>query len=218
MANTFDRRVIANETLAVLRQLCDFGDARLGGGAALSGVDLHHRLSNDVDIFFPDRLEHRATVARLSELAESVSASARIVRDAGHLVRAVVQTPVGSVVLDLVHDPVPRIEPEGRHVEGIRVESLADLRAAKLTCILSRSEPRDLVDLLFLDRAGYPPDADLGLALSKDAGVDPAVLAWLLGQFPTSPLPAMLVPLGSLELVEFRDALGERFRKQAVGD
>ena len=61
-----------------------------------------------------------------------------------------------------------------RRLEGIVVESLSDLRANKLTCILSRSEPRDLVDLYFLDRAGHPPERDLELALKKDAGIDPA--------------------------------------------
>lgn len=87
---------------------------------------------------------------------------------------------------------------------------------ALLTCILSRSEPRDLVDLLFLDRAGYPPEADLALALRKDAGIDPGIIAWLLGQFPTEPLPIMLAPLAPGELVTFRDELRERFRRLAL--
>ena len=69
--------------------------------------------------------------------------------------------------------PTPAVESSGTRVEGVVVESLADLRANKLTCLLSRSEPRDLVDLLFLDRAGYPPERDLMLALRKDAGLDP---------------------------------------------
>jgi hypothetical protein len=98
----------------------------------------------------------------------------------------------------------------------VLVESLADLRANKLTCILSRSEPRDLVDLLFLDRAGYPPEHDLTLALRQNAGLDPSVLAWLLGQFPVTPLPRMLVPLTPAELTAFRDDLRERFRQAAV--
>jgi predicted nucleotidyltransferase component of viral defense system len=34
-------------------------------------------------------------------------------------------------------------------VEGITVDSLADLSANKVTCLLSRAEPRDLVDLCF---------------------------------------------------------------------
>jgi hypothetical protein len=86
----------------------------------------------------------------------------------------------GPLELDLIHEAVPDIEAAPPPVEGVIVESLADLRANKLTCILSRSEPRDLVDLLFLDRAGFPPDQDLELALRKDAGIDPGVLAWLL--------------------------------------
>ena len=60
---------------------------------------------------------------------------------------------------------------------------------------------------MFLDRAGHSPEADLPLALRKDAGIDPGVLAWLLRDSPTSPLPQMLTPLREAELVQFRDAL-----------
>ncbi len=67
-----------------------------------------------------------------------------------------------------------------------------------------------------IDRAGHPPEADLSLAVQKDAGIDPAVLAWLLGQFPTHPLPLMLEPLTEDELRQFRDALRERFRRIAI--
>lgn len=95
------------------------------------------------------------------------------------------------------------------------LESLPDLRASKLTCLLSRSEPRDLVDLLFLDRAGFAPEADLSLALEKDGGIDPGVLAWLLGQFPIDPLPIMLVPLTRDDLAASRSSLRERFRRAA---
>lgn len=112
-------------------------------------------------------------------------------------------------------EPVPDIEPAPPPIDGVIVESLADLRV-KLTCILSRSEPRDLVDLLFLDRAGYPPERELPLALRKDAGIDPGMLAWLLGEFPVEPLPIMLQPLDAHELRMFRDDLRERFRRLAV--
>ena len=101
-------------------------------------------------------------------------------------------------------------------IEGVVIESLTDLRANKLTCILSRSEPRDLVDLYFLDRAGFPPELDLDIALRKDSGIDPGVLAWLLTQFPTRPLPVMLEPLTTEQLEKFRDALAERLRRSAT--
>ena len=70
--------------------------------------------------------------------------------------------------------------------------------------------------MLFLDRAGYPPEHDIQLALKKDAGVDPGVIAWLLGQFPVEPLPVMLMPLDSKELRAFRDDLRERFRRLSL--
>jgi hypothetical protein len=84
--------------------------------------------------------------------------------------------------------------------------------------LLSRSEPRDLVDVLFLDRAGFRPELDLAGAVTKDAGVDPSALAWLLTQFPVEPLPQMLSPLTAAELREFRDALSERLRKVALDE
>lgn len=89
-------------------------------------------------------------------------------------------------MVDLQNPPPP--------IEGVVIESLQDRRASKLTCILSRSDPRDRVDLLFLERAGFRPELDLALALQKDAGIDVGALAWLLNDFPVAPLRMMLVP------------------------
>lgn len=72
------------------------------------------------------------------------------------------------------------------------------------------------MDLLFLDRAGYPPEADLPLALEKDSGTDPGVLAWLLRDFPLEPLPSMVRGLDPAELARFRDELCERMRRAAL--
>lgn len=72
------------------------------------------------------------------------------------------------------------------------------------------------MDLLFLDRGGYPPEYDLVLALRKDAGMDPEVLAWLLAGYPVTPLPSMLEPLDTSTLDRFRSDLQERFRRLAV--
>jgi len=88
-----------------------------------------------------------------------------------------------------------------------------DLRASKLTCLLSRAEPRDLVDVLFLERSGYPPEQDLALALQKDTGMDPGILAWLLKDFPVRPLPQMLIVLTIDELLRYRDDLAERLKR-----
>jgi hypothetical protein len=188
----------------------------LGGGAALSGAHLSHRLSRDLDLFCHRLDEVRELVAAIPDVAAETGVPIRVVRDAATFVRAVTELPDRSFDIDLVYEAVPDLEPPPPPVEGIIIESLADLRASKLTCILSRSEPRDLVDLLFLERAGHRVENDLPLALQKDGGIDPGVLAWLLGQFPLEPLPEMLEPLGPDELREFRDALRERLRRLAT--
>jgi predicted nucleotidyltransferase component of viral defense system len=190
----------------------------LGGGAALAGAFLSHRVSRDIDLFCHDAEEHRALVRNLGDRAAESNGTIVVQRDGGSFVRAELTLSDRSLTVDVVHEPLPDIEAPPPPIESIVVESLTDLRASKLTCILSRAEPRDLVDLLYLDRAGYPPERDLHLALEKDAGTDPAILAWLLRQFPVAPLPTMLLPLSSEELLQFRDELAERLRRLAVPD
>ena len=212
----FDPRIVPPSVVAFLQSCGQVAPFHLGGGAALAGVHLRHRLSADADLFVHDRQAHRDLVQALPAIAEAGGAHVEIRRDTGSLVRAGLRTGAHAIELDVIYEPVADIEIPPPPVDGVLVESLVDLRANKVTCILSRSEPRDLVDLLFLDRAGYAPEADLANALRKDAGVDPGALAWLLGQFPVEPLPEMLEPLSAEELVRYRDTLRERFRRLAV--
>ncbi|HXU82547.1 MAG TPA: nucleotidyl transferase AbiEii/AbiGii toxin family protein [Polyangia bacterium] len=216
MEPRFDRRIIGPDVLALLQACQRRVPFHLGGGAALAGAHLRHRLSADADLFLHDRGAHRDLVRALPDAAQETGVAVQLLRDAGSFVRAQVLLPAGPLELDLVHDPVPDVEPPPPPIEGIVVESLADLRANKLTCILSRSEPRDLVDLLFLSRAGFAPERDVSLAIRKDAGMDPGILAWLLREFPVTPLPVMLVPLTSDELTQFRDELAQRMKAIAV--
>jgi hypothetical protein len=217
MRKTFDRRVVPDSVLDFIRACQVRIPCHLGGGAALAGVYLGHRTTGDIDLFVHDAEDMRALVGLLPAAAADAGIGVTLLRDVGHLVRAQLAAQDGSSVeVDVVHEPVADIAPPPPPVEGILVESLTDLRASKLTCILSRSEPRDLVDLYFLDQAGFPPEKDLDAALRKDAGIDPGVLAWLLARFPTRPLPMMLEPLTADQLEEFRDALAERLRNIAL--
>ncbi len=212
MRSSFDRRVVPESVVSLLRACQDRVPCHLGGGAALSGAYLAHRLSQDVDLVCHAPDDVRLVAAHAQAIGADSGVTLRLVRDAGTFLRfEVAGAAGGGLDLDVVYEGVPDLEPPVR-LEGVLVESLADLRASKLTCLLSRSEPRDLVDLLMLDRAGFPPENDMAAALRKDGGMDPATLAWLLGQFPTRPLPKVLVDLAPEELRAFRDALANRFR------
>ncbi len=218
MRSTFDRRIVSDPVLDFVRACQTRVPCHLGGGVALAGVYLGHRMTGDVDLFAHDADDMRALAGALPGAAAQAGVSVTVLRDVGHLVRARLELPEGNPVeIDIVHEPIADVAAPPPPIEGIVVESLPDLRASKLTCILSRSEPRDLVDLLFLEQAGYPPDQDLEIALRKDAGIDPGVLAWLLAQFPTHPLPEMLVPLNCEQLQKFRDDLAARLRHRTLG-
>jgi len=213
MRSTFDRRIVSDGALTLVRSIQARAPAVLGCGAALSGACLGHRLSHDLDLFHPNQAELRVAVTSLGEVARESRSRIYIVRDAGTFVRASVRFDSDGaqrLELDLVVEPA--LTARAIEIEGSSVCSLADLRASKVTRILSRSEPRDLVDLLFLDRAGYPPEADLDRAATMNAGLDPALLGWLLRRFPVQPLPQMLVAPTVAELDAFRLALAERFR------
>jgi len=212
----FDRRVLDDASLEFVRACQRRVPCHLGGGAALAGAFLSHRLSRDIDLFCHDAREHRELARELGTVAAECGASLSVQRDGGTFLRAELTLATRVLVVDVVHETQADLEPPPPAIESVVVESLADLRASKLTCILSRAEPRDLVDLCFLERAGFPPESDLHLALKKDAGIDPGILAWLLRQFPVSPLPTMLSPLSSDDLRAYRDALAERMRKLAV--
>jgi hypothetical protein len=138
-----------------------------------------------------------------------------VVRDGGSFVRATLVLSQRSLELDIAHEPSAPLSPRDI-VDGVTIDGLADLHANKLTCLLSRSEPRDLVDLFFLDQAGLSPESALSNALTKDAGIDPGVLSHLLRDFPTQPLPQMLCPFTEEALRAFRTDLVERFRQTAL--
>jgi hypothetical protein len=217
MRKTFDRRVVPDFVLDFIRACQVRIPCHLGGGAALAGAYLSHRMTGDIDLFVHDTGDMRALVALLPGAAAEAQAAVTVLRDVGHLVRAQLDAGAGnSLEVDIVHEPVADLAAPPPPIEGIVIESLTDLRANKLTCILSRSEPRDLVDLYFLDQAGFPPERDLEIALRKDSGIDPSVLAWLLGQFPTRPLPVMLEPLTADQLEKFRDKLALRLRHRTM--
>ena len=215
MRSQFDRRIVSESTLAFVRAVQRRVRIHLGGGSALGGAWLGHRLSRDIDLICHAPEDVRNAIQALNEAASDCKGTVTLVRDAGTFVRARALLEGTPLEVDVTFEghgdlSAPVV------LEGVMLESLEDQRASKLTCLLSRTEPRDLVDLLFLDRAGHPPEGDLALAVQKDAGIDPAALAWLLSEFPTNPLPQMLEPLTEHELRQFRDDLRERFRRLAV--
>ena len=161
----------------------------LTGGAALAGFYLGHRTTDDLDLFTRDDQAFERGRFVLADVAAAVGGTLEIRQDAPGFMRAVLTRAGDGVVIDLVKDKGPGADKLER--DHIVVDSAAEILANKLTALVGRAEERDLIDVLFLERAGYSVDAALGLAVAKDGGCTPATLAWLLSEI-TIPDEAVL--------------------------
>jgi predicted nucleotidyltransferase component of viral defense system len=179
------------------------------GGAALSAVHLHHRLSEDLDFFARRELGETdlAGIAR-SLRGGGIESNLRTLGAVQSLVLSKDGQAVGKV--DFVYSPFDPIHRRTRW-RGLDVDSLLDMTVGKVHAVLSRFQPRDFVDLYLLLREG--PERDprklLGLVRAKfDVGADPFTLGErLLLARDIRILPRMLRPLDLPELVAFLEAV-----------
>lgn len=154
----------------------------LTGGAALSGFYLHHRETTDLDFFTHDREAFERGAFALRAAASHVGAEVTIKQDAPGFRRYLVTRGEESVLVDTVWERVPAAYPHKNEEGSIVLDSPEEITVNKLTTLVSRSEPRDIVDLMLLERSGCSIDAALPKALAKDGGCTPATLAWVLSQ------------------------------------
>jgi hypothetical protein len=184
-------------------------DLRLAGGAGLALL-LGHRRSDDVDLFSSSAEDVEIVAQTLEAEARAGGVHLARVRKGPTFVRLEGLSDDLPLRIDVSHDNAARLVPDGELVDGIKVESLRDQRANKLSALLGRSALRDLVDLYFLSKAGWPTLEGLADATTKDGGMDPGWLAWALSQIEIAPLPGMIVELDLDELRRFRDELVAR--------
>ncbi|MGH7845218.1 MAG: nucleotidyl transferase AbiEii/AbiGii toxin family protein [Candidatus Binatia bacterium] len=186
----------------------------LTGGTALSAFYLHHRYSEDLDLFTLDSEAFDRVPLYVADTATRIAASVASLQSAPQFRRYRLSRAVESVIVDFVKEVVPQISGEKNRFEGIVVDTLDEITANKICTVISRAEIKDYIDLYFLGRAGYPLENYIRLAQQKDAGVSQAMLAYLLSEFKLSKIPDfMIAPVSIDDLQEYFQSLA---RKLAV--
>lgn len=186
----------------------------LTGGAALAAYHLGHRTTDDLDLFTPSADLDEGVSALLS-VADEMGASIQALRTSPDFRRFLLTRGDNGVVVDLVRDRAAQIYSEKLDRDGVLVDPPAEILANKLCTLLSRGEVRDLVDVLFLERAGLRVEEALVPASTKDGGLTPAQLAWVLSQITVGPdarIPAGVTPD---ELRDFLEDLVSRLTRLA---
>ena len=188
----------------------------LTGGGALVGYHLHHRTTDDLDLFTldPDAFERGPHV--IAAVASVVGGRLEVRQDAPGFRRYAVELADGTVIVDLVLERVHQACSEKPIHDGILVDPPEEILANKLCAIVGRLEERDLVDVMALEHAGYRVEDALPHALAKDGGCTPANLAWRLSEIRIPDEAVLPGGIVGRDLAAFVRDLVARLRRAAM--
>ena len=169
-----------DEALRVINRI-DTGFYLTGGTAASRGY-LHHRFSDDLDLFVNDdnafTLWADRIIQALNQQADwQVTVELRDLR----FVRLTVLRNDFPLKIEMINDVPAHVGPIMTHSKLGRIDSAENILANKITAVVSREEPKDLADIWgFCTQTGLSLTDALENAHSKAAGIFPADVARVL--------------------------------------
>ena len=135
----------------ILRLAATYGDALvLTGGTALARLYLHHRFSDDLDLFTARPKDGDLGRDFLNLLRAEGFAVDEQLRSEG-FVRATASDGSVGIQIDVAPDN-PRIDPVAPSQLGVWAHSLREIGANKVSAVEDRFEIKDALDLYFLER------------------------------------------------------------------
>lgn len=187
----------------------------LTGGAALAGFYFGHRTTEDLDLFSapgPDLADAARTV---TEVARGCGADAVPQKTFEEFRRLLVTRGDEQCIVDLVVDRAPAVDPEKEARGSIRIDTLREIAANKLSTLLGRSELKDLIDVREILAMGAELRQVVEDGQRKDGSVDPATLAWVLSQLKISSSARLPYGVAPAALDKFRSELVGRLEDLA---
>ncbi len=183
-------------------------ESYLAGGAAIHFAPNSTRYSNDLD-FFHDSVE-RVAVAFQRDLTRAEEAGYRVRVEISQpgFIRADVSRDGAATRVDWAHDSAWRFMPLVHEARGGLLLHPMDLAVNKVLALAGRDEPRDFIDILFIDEHVLSLGAACWAAAGKDPGFTPLSLLELLkrrGRFRPE-------EFARLDLVEPFDAVAAKAR------
>jgi len=158
---------------ALTRRAPDFF---LTGGAVLAGWTLKHRATDDLDLFTASDEAMATGDAAVRGAASEIGALASSLTTTPDFHRYLITRGDDTVCVDLVRDRTPPLHSKVVR-DGIRMDDTEEIVANKIAALAGRSEVRDLVDLMALEKLGFRGEDYLADARKKDGGVSPATIS-----------------------------------------
>ena len=154
----------------------------LTGGTAASRAYLHHRFSDDLDLFVNDDNSFTLWTDRIIQtLTQQPSWQVRVELRDLRFVRLTVIRNGFPLKIEMINDVPAHIGPITVHPQLGRIDSAENILANKITAVVSREEPKDLADIWgFCMQMGLSLTDALENAHGKAAGIFPADIARVL--------------------------------------
>ena len=148
-------------------------DSYLAGGAALHFLSNSVRYSNDLD-YFNDSVERVALAFQKDQnVLESSGYAVQVEMSQPGYIRATVRKEGEQTKIEWAHDSAWRFMPTVYDEAVGYMLHPVDLAINKVLALAGRSEPRDLLDVLFAHKTILPLGALIWAAAGKDPGFTP---------------------------------------------
>jgi hypothetical protein len=158
------------------------GDFFLTGGSALSIFYLDHRLSYDLDFFTMNPVDWHYINNITIDIAQTMGADITKIVSSDLFCRYELIRNDEKEIIDFIIEKVPQLEATKNKFDNIIVDTINEIGINKICTLVSRSEIKDIIDLYFLSKQGFDIIANVENAQKKDAGIDPAMISFLLSQ------------------------------------
>jgi hypothetical protein len=163
----------------------------LTGGTALGRHYLHHRYSDDLDLFVNQAADFRDQVKKALESLRLGGVMFEAGTAADTFVRILAREGTLTLRIDFVNDVAFRYGDLQEANFYPRIDHWRNILSNKL-CALSRREPKDMVDILLIAQSfPFPWREIFNEARQKDLWVEPLEIARLIEEFSVDLLAAV---------------------------
>lgn len=188
------------------------------GGTVLADFYLHHRESEDIDLFSEEgEVEVEAVSNFIGATAKKLGAIDITSQRFLGLYSYTFHSPKNQLKIDFNYYPFPRIN-LGQKWHGLAIDSLEDIAVNKVHTIFMKPRSRDFIDLYFILKQKEIASLDrlISLADAKfDWHIEPAQLGENFAKVITiKDFPRMLVPFNQKAMEKFFLDLAKSLKSQ----
>ncbi|MEK7375095.1 MAG: nucleotidyl transferase AbiEii/AbiGii toxin family protein [Thermodesulfobacteriota bacterium] len=163
----------------------------LTGGTALGRHYLHHRYSDDLDLFVNQAADFRDQVKKALEALRRGGIAFEVGTAADDFVRILARQGETPLKIDFINDVASHYGDLQEAAFYPRIDHWRNILSNKL-CALSRREPKDMADILSIaGRFSFTWPEIFGEARQKDLWVEPIEISRTIQEFPVDLLASV---------------------------